>query len=242
MKDFLRLHAACVLGSLEDAKAALHASSEPDAALTHRDALGLNAWHYAARSGRVELLLWLADVGADVAAVTTGAGLSALHLTAKLGHAPAVGWLLADARCRLRLSPALGAREPRGATALHFAASEGHVEVVVALADYLGPAAATLRDGDGRTVAELASRLGESGLAVVRSLRRLGLAPEPPERVRRRERALARQARHAQRGYGGGGGGGGLAARAAAQDARAVDFRVISAARDGDLATLEVGC
>lgn len=101
-----RLHAACILGDLNFARAALlEVADDPTAqaaAVGAADEDGLLAWHFAALVGLVPLLELLA--GPMIASgvpleARAGGGQTALHLAAEQGHLDAVEWLLAGPLC-----------------------------------------------------------------------------------------------------------------------------------------------
>lgn len=106
-----RLHAACILGDLDFARAALlEVADDPTAqaaAVGAADEDGLLAWHFAALVGLVPLLELLAGpmIASGVPLETrAGGGQTALHLAAEQGHLDAVEWLLAGPLCGLNSS------------------------------------------------------------------------------------------------------------------------------------------
>jgi ankyrin repeat protein len=104
---------------------------------------GYSAAHLAARHGRLSLLRAAVRAGADPW-VSSGAGLTPLHMAAQGGHAGTLFWLFYARRGALPL----GARDHSGSTALHYAAASGSGAAVRVLLE-LG-AAPHVRNFEGR--------------------------------------------------------------------------------------------
>ncbi|TYZ61590.1 hypothetical protein PybrP1_003466 [[Pythium] brassicae (nom. inval.)] len=123
------LHAAAASGDLELVQTLL---SKEHANIDERDASGATALLVAAREGRLPVVQLLLASGADAAAATNNAS-TPLMLAALHGRAEVVALLLAQSP---EVVGAINAVNGSSYSALHCAASEGHVEVARLLLDY----------------------------------------------------------------------------------------------------------
>lgn len=137
------------------------------------DAHGLNALHWAAYFGRIEVVKFMAEAGANMeAASDTGAwiGCTPLHLAARRGHVPVVRYLVgAGAK--------LEAVDDHVQTPLLRAAVGGFSETVRCLLE--AGANADAADVDGGTPLRRAQELGHGG--VVKVLQDWRESPPTPE-------------------------------------------------------------
>ena len=95
--------------------------------------------HSAASSGKLQVVTWLVEHGADVKAATKY-GWTALHSAARSGKLQVVTWLVehgADVKAATKY----------GSTALHSAASSGHLQVVTWLVEHGADVKAATKDG-----------------------------------------------------------------------------------------------
>jgi len=177
---------ACSHGNLELVRMLLAAKADANA----RDIAGETMLMAAARAGNPEVVRILLDAGAERDARDPEFAQTALHLAARAGHAGAAQVLLAagsDVMARTRVgaappfrriggtqgkgvekSPARGARPaiPGGKTPLHFAARDGHLEVVRVLLD----AGAAIDDRDPNDITPLLLAASNDRVAVAKYL------------------------------------------------------------------------
>jgi len=177
---------ACSNGNVEIVQLLLAAKAD----LNARDLAGETMLMAAARAGSPAVIRVLLQAGAELDARDTEYGQTALHLAARAGNVDGVRALLeagADVMARTRIgpeppfrriggtqgkgvekSPARGARPaiPGGKTPLHFAARDGHLEVVRELLD----AGAEIEDRDPNDITPLLLAASNDRVAVARLL------------------------------------------------------------------------
>jgi uncharacterized protein len=177
---------ACINGNAQIAGLLLAAKADPNA----RDQAGETMLMAAARGGNPEVIRVLLKAGAERDARDEEFAQTALHLAARAGSADAVRALIqagADVQARTRVgatppfrraggtqgkgvekAPARGARPaiPGGKTPLHYAARDGHAEVVRLLLD----AGAAIDDRDPNDITPLLLAASNDRVAVAKLL------------------------------------------------------------------------
>lgn len=135
-----------------------------------RDNSGYTALHLAAKKGNSETVKFLIDVGADVT-IRDHNGSTALHHAAKMeGMATfcemTINNQIRERECYLDIvkilvgecSGVIISKDKTGCTAMHWAASKGHLDVVKLLVEF--NADAYIKDYDGRTALHAAAANG----------------------------------------------------------------------------------
>jgi ankyrin repeat protein len=118
-----------------------------------KSASGCTPLHYAAASGRLDVVQWLLKEGGAAVGDTDAFGLTALSCAASKGHLHIVTWLLEEGGAKI------AERTRRGLTVLLCAASKGRLDVVRWLLDK-GGATIDEKDEEDNTPLLFAARGG----------------------------------------------------------------------------------
>ncbi|KXH34917.1 hypothetical protein CSIM01_01953 [Colletotrichum simmondsii] len=120
------------------------------------DAMGWTPLHDASYNGRIELVQWLIDEGAD-GRLVDDSGWTPLHAATVSGHTGVVELLLHNPRCKT------GIKDNSGRTPLFYASARGHYAVLQLLADQ-DPLRVYTKDHYGSTPLSAACRNGHEDI------------------------------------------------------------------------------